>query len=100
MATCQWCGREATAKVVVERERYRAEKDGEGKLTGRKLLAARAIEADACATHEQMVYREADLAEKRKTLLRLRNSKKLLTLVQKETLGRLERELAGEVLVA
>lgn len=96
---CQWCGEPAVGKVVVERERYRVEKDDEGKSPGRKLLVARAIEADVCRTHQQMVWRESELTEKRKAYLRLRNSKKPLTRVQWVAMNRLEVELAGEVMV-
>lgn len=65
-APCQWCGKPSVKKVVIEGAQY----------TREKKLKRRAIEADVCARHERMVYRDAerrDLTKKRDELrLKLR----------------------------
>ena len=89
---CAWCGEPATCKVQIEPERYKMVAGSGGRKE--RVVARRAIEADACSAHRAMVEREAELTEKRKARDRLRHPKKLLTGSEENRLKKLERELA------
>ncbi len=95
MSPCQWCGEPSVARVIVEPAVEKTEKTRVGQ---ERVVVKRAIEADACAEHRDMVYREADRRAKRASRDGLRNPPRPLSDAQEYRLATLERELDPRVL--